>query len=178
MQHTTDNPERFECTVEGCEMTFPSMGNMTRHVKKVHEGERPYACTWEGCDMFPSSTDRNKHIDSVHLGIKPLNVNTKAVAQHSQKKEISKTHTVHENIKDLFVHGMGVLNVSRKNNLTEHINAEHLKMPSSVLTKDVVVFPYSGSLFKHMTGVHQGRRHTSAKPNCGHDQDLLEKHMD
>jgi hypothetical protein len=80
--------------------------------------------------MFPSSTDRNKHIDSVHLGIKPLNVNTKAVAQHSQKKEISKTHTVHENIKDLFVHGMGVLNASRKNNLTEHINAEHLKMPS------------------------------------------------
>jgi hypothetical protein len=56
-QHT-DNPERFECTVEGCEMTFPSMSNMTRHVKKVHEGERPYA-TWEGCDNV-SKLDRSE----------------------------------------------------------------------------------------------------------------------
>jgi hypothetical protein len=72
-QHT-DNPERFECTVEGCEMTFPSMSNMTRHVKKVHEGERPYECA-HGKDVtrVSSSTDRNKHIDSVHLGLNHSN---------------------------------------------------------------------------------------------------------
>jgi uncharacterized C2H2 Zn-finger protein len=87
--NTLRNPERFECTVEGCEMTFPSMGNMTRHVKKVHEGERPYECTWEGCDkMFPSSTDRNKHIDSVHLGIKPF----KCEHEGCTFAEISKKH--------------------------------------------------------------------------------------
>jgi hypothetical protein len=86
------------------------MSNMTRHVKKVHEGERPYECTWEGCDkMFPSSTDRNKHIDSVHLGINHSNVNMKLWRSIRQRRRSQKhIRTVHENIKDFVVHGMDV----------------------------------------------------------------------
>jgi hypothetical protein len=92
-----------------------SMSNMTRHVKKVHEGERPYACTWEGCDKMFQARPIGTSISTLYiLELNHLNVSTKAVAQLSQDTNLAAIRTVHENIKVLFVHGMGVLNVSRR----------------------------------------------------------------
>jgi hypothetical protein len=51
--------------------------------------------------MFPSSTDRNKHIDSVHLGIKPFKCEYEGCGAIAKDTNLAKhIRTVHENIKD------------------------------------------------------------------------------
>jgi hypothetical protein len=66
-----------------------------------------------------------------------------------------------------------------KSNLTEH-HAEHLNMKPFMYTKGVMVFPYSGSLFKHITCVHQGRSHfcQSQTVDMLVHRDCLERHME
>ena len=50
-----------------CNQDFTLMSNLKRHVKKVHEKEKPIKC--EGCvKMFLHKSDMMKHFLAVHKG--------------------------------------------------------------------------------------------------------------
>jgi hypothetical protein len=98
-QHT-ENPERF-APAEGCDMTFPSMSNMTS-CQEGPWGERPYECTWEGCDKkFSSSTDQQAYrlctswIKTIQMWVWRL---WRSI--HKDTDLAKHIRTVHENIKD------------------------------------------------------------------------------
>lgn len=79
----------FPCTVPGCGRSFTKKGNLTVHVRTVHEGEKRFVCGetdlssskkvegWngEGCGKrYSSKLSLEEHVRTAHLGL----MNTKA----------------------------------------------------------------------------------------------------
>ncbi len=53
-----------------CTSTFTIKSNLTRHIKRIHEGIS-FSCSWLGCyKNFSSNNSKKKHIDIIHRGIK------------------------------------------------------------------------------------------------------------
>ena len=79
----------FPCTVPGCGRSFTKSGNLTVHIRTVHQGEKRFACgetdlsnsrkaegwTGEGCGKrYGSKLALEEHVRTAHLGYQ----NTKA----------------------------------------------------------------------------------------------------
>ncbi|EAW08221.1 C2H2-type zinc finger protein [Aspergillus clavatus NRRL 1] len=73
----------FPCTVFGCDRSFTKKGNLTVHIRTVHQGEKRFACgetdlssskkvvgwTGEGCGKrYGSKLALEEHIRTAHLG--------------------------------------------------------------------------------------------------------------
>ncbi len=89
-------PKLYPCHVKSCKVRFSARCNLSKHVKSVHEqqrphvcgacgrafsernklvkheetvhgGQRPYACVWRGCTAeFGQKSDRTRHVNVVH----------------------------------------------------------------------------------------------------------------
>ena len=61
--------ETYEC--DFCDKTFSRPDNVTRHIKAVHEGKKPFPC--EECDKsFAEKRSLNHHMLSFHEEKMPL----------------------------------------------------------------------------------------------------------
>lgn len=73
----------FACTVPGCERSFTKKGNLTVHVRTVHEGEKRFACGetdlstskkvagWDGLGCgkrYGTKLALEEHVRTAHLG--------------------------------------------------------------------------------------------------------------
>lgn len=81
---------QFPCTVPGCGRSFTKKGNLTVHIRTVHEGEKRFACGetdlsaskkvegWNGTGgcgkRYSSKLALEEHVRTAHLGL----LNTKA----------------------------------------------------------------------------------------------------
>jgi len=54
-----------------CGNVFSRRSDLRRHVRTVHEGCRPYQCTWPACSYFASSRSALKAHRNTHAGVKP-----------------------------------------------------------------------------------------------------------
>ncbi|BDD54585.1 Strongly-conserved Zn-finger binding protein (TFIIIA) [Monascus purpureus] len=94
----------FPCTVPGCDRSFTKKGNLTVHIRTVHEGEKRFVCGetdlstskkvqgWfgEGCGKrYGSKLALEEHIRTAHLGFQ----NAKAERRQRLGLSSSKTHT-------------------------------------------------------------------------------------
>ena len=62
--------KRYECSYDGCDRKYTSMGNLKTHMK-VHEGKFGHQCDYDGCDKaFLSSYSLKVH-RRVHTGERP-----------------------------------------------------------------------------------------------------------
>lgn len=90
----------FPCTVEGCDRSFTKKGNLTVHIRTVHEQEKRFACGetdlsgsnkvtgWDGIGCgkrYGSKLALEEHIRTAHLGF------MNAKAERRQRLGISKT---------------------------------------------------------------------------------------
>lgn len=65
-EHGLADISRFYCSVLGCGASFTRAQSLKRHACK-HTGEKPYRCTFEGCDAaFAESGNRTTHYISQH----------------------------------------------------------------------------------------------------------------
>ncbi|KAH8700602.1 putative C2H2 transcription factor [Talaromyces proteolyticus] len=84
-----DEKRQFPCMVPGCGRSFTKKGNLTVHIRSVHEGEKRFVCggtdlstskkvdgwTGDGCGKrYGSKLALEEHVRTVHLGL----LNTKA----------------------------------------------------------------------------------------------------
>lgn len=80
---TLEERKVFPCTVPGCDRSFTKKGNLTVHIRTVHEGEKRFACGetdlsaskkvtgWDGngCGKrYGSKLALEEHIRTAHLG--------------------------------------------------------------------------------------------------------------
>jgi general transcription factor IIIA len=81
---------QFPCTAPGCERSFTKKGNLTVHIRTVHEGEKRFVCGetdlsaskkvegWSAADgcgkRYSSKLALEEHVRTAHLGL----LNTKA----------------------------------------------------------------------------------------------------
>lgn len=78
-----DDRKLFPCTVPGCDRSFTKKGNLTVHIRTVHDGEKRFACGetdlstskkvagWngDGCGKrYGSKLALEEHIRTAHLG--------------------------------------------------------------------------------------------------------------
>ncbi|KAI0066675.1 hypothetical protein BV25DRAFT_1796416, partial [Artomyces pyxidatus] len=53
------------CPVDGCSKAFTEAGNLRRHVRTIHKGDKPYQCDFPGCDKaFGRSDHLLLHMES------------------------------------------------------------------------------------------------------------------
>ncbi|PLN78078.1 hypothetical protein BDW42DRAFT_175574 [Aspergillus taichungensis] len=81
---TLEERKVFPCTVDGCDRSFTKKGNLTVHVRTVHQGEKRFACGetdltgskrvagWTGADgcgkRYGSKLALEEHIRTAHMG--------------------------------------------------------------------------------------------------------------
>ncbi|CAG7962825.1 unnamed protein product [Penicillium olsonii] len=85
----------FPCTFNGCGRSFTRQGNLTVHIRTVHEGEKRFVCgevdlsksknleTWNGIgcgNRYGSKLSLEDHVRTYHLGLK----NAKAMRRERQ----------------------------------------------------------------------------------------------
>ncbi|KAL0339837.1 UNVERIFIED_CONTAM: Transcription factor IIIA [Sesamum radiatum] len=62
MHEAAISMERIKCSFKGCLHTFATESNLNQHMKAVHLGLKPYACSIPGCHMkFAFKHVRDKH---------------------------------------------------------------------------------------------------------------------
>ncbi|KAK6147813.1 hypothetical protein DH2020_018725 [Rehmannia glutinosa] len=61
--------DRIKCSFDGCAHTFATRSNLNQHIKAVHFGLKPYACSISSCHMkFAFKHVRDKHeISGFHI---------------------------------------------------------------------------------------------------------------
>ncbi|KAL3458057.1 hypothetical protein BJX64DRAFT_234784 [Aspergillus heterothallicus] len=100
----------FPCTVSGCDRSFTKKGNLTVHIRTVHEGEKRFVCgetdvsaskrvpSWsgEGCGKrYGSKLALEEHIRTAHLGFQ----NSKA--ERRQRLGLTKSRQENSNLSAL-----------------------------------------------------------------------------
>ena len=65
-----ERPRRYACSESLCGAVFSAPSKLQRHVEAVHLGLKPHACNH--CEAaFASVSHLKVHLSSVHLGLKP-----------------------------------------------------------------------------------------------------------
>ncbi|KAL4881340.1 hypothetical protein BJY04DRAFT_189655 [Aspergillus karnatakaensis] len=97
-----DDRRIFPCTVPGCDRSFTKKGNLTVHIRTVHDGEKRFICgetdlstskrvtgwSGEGCGKrYGSKLALEEHIRTAHLGFQ----NSKAERRQRQGRRQSDT---------------------------------------------------------------------------------------
>lgn len=91
--------KKFVCTE--CGHGFDKKSRLERHILS-HTGERPYKCTWEGCDKsFFRKDHLQRHTDASHTGVRRLNCPEKGCGktfyEHSHLKRHIQWHSMRGN---------------------------------------------------------------------------------
>ncbi|KAJ5934158.1 hypothetical protein N7466_003705 [Penicillium verhagenii] len=100
----------FDCTFPGCDRSFTKKGNLTVHVRTVHEGEKRFGCgetdlsaskkvaDWDGIGCgkrYGSKLALEEHIRTAHLGFQ------NAKAERRQRLGLSKKACVNNQMSTL-----------------------------------------------------------------------------
>ena len=98
------NPEtnRYDCPIEDCTKSFPTRGNLNRHIKHVHLNLRPYKCDFENCsESFHTRQGLETHINGVHLNLRPYKCDYENCSEsfHTRQKLERHINGVHKNIR-------------------------------------------------------------------------------
>ncbi|KAI9040058.1 uncharacterized protein KD926_008621 [Aspergillus affinis] len=104
---TIEDRKLFPCSVPGCDRSFTKKGNLTVHVRTVHEGERRFVCGetdlsaskkvlgWTGADgcgkRYGSKLALEEHIRTAHLGFQ------NAKAERRQRLGLGSKGQQHQN---------------------------------------------------------------------------------
>ena len=78
----------FTCHI--CEKHFNDRKNMKRHIRGVHEGKKPFVCTFEECEeAYAQKINLQRHLSSFHEKIKEFKCG-KCPADFVRKEDLNK----------------------------------------------------------------------------------------
>ncbi|XP_037276929.1 uncharacterized protein LOC119170015 [Rhipicephalus microplus] len=84
-QPSTSNETIFVCCFDGCSATFPNGKKLKWHMR-VHDGERPFECTYTGCNKkYTRQFHLTRHIKKSHESIKDQVKSFKCVHDNCDK---------------------------------------------------------------------------------------------
>jgi len=92
--HST-NDSGVMCPYENCSYRCKFNSNLKRHIKRIHESEKPFKCSIDGCSMtFKKHKDKTIH-EALHRGEKPFkceeeDCNECYSSHHKLKKHMKK----------------------------------------------------------------------------------------
>ena len=81
-----------KCQIFECGKVFTTIQNRRKHVKHAH-GDRPHACTWDGCDYRASQAGRIKVHERTHTGEKPYVCTSPGCDYRASQAGALKRHT-------------------------------------------------------------------------------------
>ncbi|KAL4788723.1 hypothetical protein BJX76DRAFT_315505 [Aspergillus varians] len=106
---TLDDRRIYPCTVPGCDRSFTKKGNLTVHIRTVHEGEKRFICgetdlstskrvtEWSGDDgcgkRYGSKLALEEHIRTAHLGFQNSKAERRQKLGLTRKRNESSTTT-------------------------------------------------------------------------------------
>lgn len=113
----------FSCSVPGCDRSFTKKGNLTVHIRTVHEGEKRFACGetdlssskkvpgWttgqgQGCGKrYGSKLALEEHIRTTHLGYQNAKAERRQRLGHSKPSTSTKSSNTPSTLATLTGHG-------------------------------------------------------------------------
>ena len=123
--NTKANP--FSCDIKDCKLTFIHRGNLNKHIRNVHNKEKPYQCG-QCFKKFSVKNNLKGHILSVHNEEKAHQCN-QCFKKFGQTSHLSRhLKTVHSNQKP-FQCDQCLKKFSRKENMRVHIAIMHQEKP-------------------------------------------------
>lgn len=154
---TKDEPiqhqQQIQCDI--CSKIFSTNGNLKNHVLAIHENNRPYKCSFNGCNKSYSNKSRLIVHERTHTGIRPFQC--KLCFKTFNEKGNLKTHMgFHLNQRPF---RCKQCNKTYKTNghLKDHIEIHHMKIKKYKCNVCNCTFGRSSTLKSHMK-THTGER--------------------
>jgi len=157
-QHVVELAAIKEHVCQYCGKICDRPSHLQRHVR-MHTGEKPFACTYDGCDKsFAHNSHLTRH-ERTHTGKKPFACGDCSKG-FTQKGDLTRHMCLHTGEKP-YSCGDCDKRFARKSNLTEHMRMHTGEKPFACDACDKR-FAQKGNLTQHM------RMHTGEKPfACG-----------
>jgi len=142
------------CDFIDCKSTFAEKYSFERHIKSVHNREKPYECT-QCLKKFSDKSNMKKHTESVHNGEKPYEC-SQCLKKCSEKTNLRKhIELVHKKLRP-YQCAQCLKKFGLKQMLTKHIGNVHNKEKPYACPQPgcAKMFGQKDNLRRHMRKVH------------------------
>ncbi|CDF32513.1 unnamed protein product [Chondrus crispus] len=144
--------KRFPC--QRCDAVFAQNGQLSRHVRRVHDKLRPFAC--EHCGrLFGARSDRSRHVTIVHKKVRQFPCERCGFEFQAKTHLEAHVRTVHDGQRPYSCNQCG-FSFGLRSNLLTHQRAVHEKEAKWICPTCQTAFNRKHDMHRHQKLMHEG----------------------